>query len=130
MNGKRKFSDRVPFCDNIFDPELDERLILSPALSNQVLIERAWRSHWRDTLAVDPTPISEIPERQFAEFMPAIFHYDTWFSFADPTATSAVYFPPVIRTRIWVSVFGGPWQCEQTFVDGPFCRINLDRVNE
>lgn len=130
MEGKRKFSDQVPFFDNIYHPALDERLIMSPSLSNQVLLERHWRSVWRDTLAVDPTPLSEIPERYVTEFMPAIFDHDTFFSFVIPPHTSSVYFPPVMRTRVWVSVFGGPWQCEQTYVEGPLCRISLERVNE
>lgn len=130
MNGKRKFSDQVPFYDNIFDPSIDERLIMSPALSNQVLIERQWQSQWADTLAVDPTPISEIPERYVTEFFPAIFNYDTFFTFHDPTATSSVYFAPVMRARIWVSVYGSQWQCEQTYVESALCRIDLDHVNE
>lgn len=104
---------------------LEERCILSPNLCEQVIIEKNWRSQWPDV-----TEPERLPERIYAERMPAIFNHDVWFSFSDAPATSSVYYFPVERTRIWYSVYGSQWMLEQTYVSGPLCRIDLDRVNE
>lgn len=104
---------------------LDERLIMSPYLCNQVLIERNWRSLHHDVARPE-----DVPERFFTERFPAIFHENVWFNFDWTTATSNVFFFPVMRERIWVSAYGGAWQCEQTMIAGPLCRFDVDRTNE
>lgn len=125
MSTKRKFTT---FLNEEDLQSLDERCILSSFLANQVLIERAWRSCFRGLPL--PENLSDIPERRFVEHMPAIFDYDLWFNFDNVNATSSVYINPMRRVRIWVSIHGGDWQCEQTFVDGPLCTFDVDRVNE
>lgn len=104
---------------------LEERCILSPNLCEQVTIERNWRSQNPDV-----TEPELLPERGYGETMPAIFNLDVWFNFSDPHATSSVFYMPVERRRIWYSTYGGPWMLEQTYIAGPLCRIDLDRVNE
>jgi hypothetical protein len=111
---------------------LEERMILSPHLANQYIIEKNWRALHLDVFpeAPDANIVPELlPERYFEEQLPAIFHEAVWFEFGANSSTVAFQMP-VQRQRTWVSVYGGQWQCEQTFVTGPLCKFNIDRCNE
>lgn len=99
-------------------------MLSSPHLAVQYLMEKNWRAHNHDVAVPE-----DVPERFFNEQLPAIFNEAVWFEFGANTSTVAFHMP-VQRQRTWVSTYGGQWQCEQTFVNGPLCKFNIDRCNE